>query len=156
MGVLMQQIVVGLFSAGGHFDQAGLVVGATWWNSLPFWWAVFYVIFVGINIIGIEATMRFTVVITVLSIAVLLFFFLAAIFSGKLDLSVWTNISKAGTPVPGGGGPWLPFGISGIFKSLPFAIWFFLAIEEVPLAAEEWIEPRRDVPRGSVLAITRC
>jgi ethanolamine permease len=152
MGLLMQQIVVGLFSAGGHFDQAGLVVGATWWNSLPFWWAVFYILFVGINIIGIETTMRFTVTITVLSIAVLLFFFLAAIFSGKLDFSLLTNISKAGTPVPGGGGSWLPFGISGIFKSLPFAIWFFLAIEEVPLAAEESMDPRRDVPRGSILA----
>jgi ethanolamine permease len=152
MGLLMQQIVVGLFSAGGHFDQAGLVVGATWWNSLPFWWAVFYVLFVGINIVGIETTMRFTVTITVLSIAVLLFFFLAAIFSGKLDFSLLTNISKAGTPVPGGGASWLPFGISGIFKSLPFAIWFFLAIEEVPLAAEESMDPRRDVPRGSILA----
>jgi ethanolamine permease len=152
MGLLMQQIVVGLFSAGGHFDQAGLVVGATWWNSLPFWWAVFYVLFVGINIVGIETTMRFTVTITVLSIAVLLFFFLAAIFSGKLDFSLLTNISKAGTPIPGGGGSWLPFGISGIFKSLPFAIWFFLAIEEVPLAAEESMDPRRDVPRGSILA----
>ena len=152
MGLLMQQIVVGLFSAGGHFDEAGLVVGATWWNSLPFWWAVFYILFVGINVIGIETTMRFTVTITVLSIAVLLFFFLAAIFSGKLDFSLLTNISKAGTPVPGGGGSWLPFGISGIFKSLPFAIWFFLAIEEVPLAAEESMDPRRDVPRGSILA----
>ena len=44
-------------------------------------------------------------------------------------------------------------GSSGIFKSLPFAIWFFLAIEEVPLAAEESMDPRRDVPRGSVLAM---
>ncbi len=43
--------------------------------------------------------------------------------------------------------------MSGIFKSLPFAIWFFLAIEEVPLAAEESMDPRRDVPRGSVLAM---
>jgi ethanolamine permease len=42
--------------------------------------------------------------------------------------------------------------VSGIFKSLPFAIWFFLAIEEVPLAAEESMDPRRDVPKGSILA----
>src|SRR5213078_2003075 len=41
----------------------------------------------------------------------------------------------------------------GIFKSLPFAIWFFLAIEEVPLAAEESMDPRRDVPRGATLAM---
>ena len=33
---------------------------------------------------------------------------------------------------------------------MPFAIWFFLAIEEVPLAAEESMDPRRDVPKGSV------
>jgi len=152
MGLLAQQIVVGLFNAGGHFDATGTVVGIAWWNSLPFWWALFYAIFVGINIVGIEATMRFTVTITILSIAVLLFFFLAAIFSGKLDFSLWTNIAKDGKEVAKGGGPMLPFGISGIFKSLPFAIWFFLAIEEVPLAAEESMDPRRDVPRGSVLA----
>ena len=129
------------------------MTGNPWWNSLPFWWAVFYIIFVGINVIGIEATMRFTVTITVLSIAVLVFFFLAAIFSGKLDFSLWTNISKDGGEIPGGGGSWLPFGFSGIFKSLPFAIWFFLAIEEVPLAAEESMDPRRDVPKGSVWAM---
>src|SRR5205823_7336370 len=93
-----------------------------------------------------------TVTITVLSIAVLVFFFLAAIFSGKLDFSLWNNISSSGKELAGGGGPWFPFGISGIFKALPFAIWFYLAIEEVPLAAEESMDPRRDVPRGSVLA----
>ena len=97
-----------------------------------------------------NSAVRFTVTITILSIAVLAFFFLAAIFSGKLDFSLWTNVSKDGGEIAGGGGPWLPFGISGIFKSLPFAIWFFLAIEEVPLAAEESMDPRRDVPKGSV------
>jgi ethanolamine permease len=159
MGLLAQQIVVGLFSAGGHFNASGTVVGASWWNSLPFWWALFYIIFVGINIVGIEATMRFTVAITVLSIAVLVFFFLAAIFSGKLDFNNWTNISSTLNPdgslkeIAGGGGSFFPFGISGIFKSLPFAIWFFLAIEEVPLAAEESMDPRRDVPRGATLAM---
>jgi ethanolamine permease len=49
-----------------------------------------------------------------------------------------------------GGGPFLPLGISGIFKALPFAIWFYLAIEEIPLAAEESMDPRRDVPRGTL------
>jgi ethanolamine permease len=143
IGLLMQEITAGLFN----------INGSPWWNSLPFWWAVFYIIFVGINIVGIEATMRFTVTITVLSIAVLVFFFVAAIFSGKLDFSLWTNISKSGGEVAGGGGSWFPFGVSGIFKSLPFAIWFFLAIEEVPLAAEESMDPRRDVPKGSVWAM---
>ena len=32
----------------------------------------------------------------------------------------------------------------------PFAIWFFLAIEGVPLAAEETRDPKRDMPRGII------
>ncbi len=61
IGLLMQSIVVDLFD----------VVGDPWWNSEPVWWLVFYAIFVWVNIIGIEATMRFTVVITVLALAIL-------------------------------------------------------------------------------------
>src|SRR5262245_13889905 len=143
IALLVQPIVAGLFD----------VTGSPWWNSEPFWWAVFYLVFVSVNIAGIEATMRFTVFITLSSLAVLAFFVLAAIFSGKLDFNLWTNISKSGETIPGGGGPWLPFGVTGILKSLPFAIWYFLAIEEVPLAAEESMDPRRDVPKGSIRAM---
>jgi ethanolamine permease len=154
MGLLWQQVMVGLFEVGGRFAADGSIVDVAWWNTLPFWWAVFYVIFVGINYVGIEATMRFTVTITVLSLVVLAFFFIAALVSGKFDTSNWTNIPDGGgEALAGGGGPLFPFGIGGIFKALPFAIWFFLAIEEVPLAAEESMDPRRDVPRGSVLAM---
>ena len=121
------------------------------WNSEPFWWAVFYIIFVGINIVGIEATMRFTVGITVIALGILAFFYVAALVSGEFKPSLLFNIPEGGgVPLPNGGGPWLPFGISGIFKSLPFAIWFYLAIEEVPLAAEESMDPKRDVPKGTI------
>jgi ethanolamine permease len=153
MGLLAQTIVTGLFEAGGKFASDGTLTNIAWWNSLPVWWALFYVIFVWINVVGIEATMRFTVTITILSIVVLLFFFIAALTSGKFDTSLWTNIPKGGgDAIAGGGGPLFPHGIGGIFKALPFAIWFYLAIEEVPLAAEESMDPRRDVPKGSVLA----
>ncbi len=143
ISLLMQEIVVGIFD----------VTGDPWWNSLPIWALIFYAIFVWINIVGIEATMKFTITITVLSLAVLAFFVLAAIFSGDLNFDLWTNIAEDGGELAEGGGPLLPFGISGIFKSLPFAIWFFLAIEEVPLAAEESMDPRRDVPRGSIMGM---
>ncbi len=36
----------------------------------------------------------------------------------------------------------------GVLAALPFAIWFYLAIEELPLAAEEAHDPKRDMPRG--------
>jgi ethanolamine permease len=144
MGVLMHDIVIDLFD----------VTGEPWWNSEPLWWAVFYVVFVGINVIGIEATMRFTIAITVLALGILAVFFVSALVAGKIHPSLWFNIPKGGgDPLPNGGGPFLPFGISGIFKSLPFAIWFYLAIEEVPLAAEESMDPRRDVPKGTIFGM---
>jgi len=120
-----------------------------WWNSEPFWWAVFYIVFLAINISGVEATFRFTVGITVVAIAILVVFFVSALFSGDFSTSNWFNIADGGGEAAGNG-PFLPFGISGIFKALPFAIWFYLAIEEVPLAAEESMDPRRDVPKGTV------
>ena len=141
IGLLMQAIVVDLFD----------VVGDPWWNSEPFWWLLFYAVFVWVNIIGIEATMRFTIVITVLALAILGVFYVSSLVSGKFDTSLLFNIPDGGgEALAGGGGPFLPFGISGVFKALPFAIWFYLAIEEVPLAAEESMDPKRDVPKGTI------
>ena len=145
IGLLMQSLVVEMFN----------VTGEPWWNSEPFWWAVFYVIFVGINVVGIELTMRFTIVITVLALGVLAIFYVSALVSGEFDASLWFNIpqdwdGETASLLADGGGPFLPLGISGVFKALPFAIWFYLAIEEIPLAAEESMDPRRDVPKGTI------
>ena len=38
----------------------------------------------------------------------------------------------------------------GIWAAFPFAIWFFLAIEGVPLAAEETRDPSTDMPKGLI------
>ncbi len=107
------------------------------------WWVGFYIIFVGLNIVGIETTMRFTVVICFLSLAILGVFFVSALTDFSFDHL--TNI-----PPEEGNSDFLPFGIEGIFKNLPFAIWFYLAIEELPLAAEESLDPRRDIPKATM------
>jgi ethanolamine permease len=144
IGLLMQELMISFFD----------ITGDPWWNSEPVWWLLFYALFVWVNIIGIEATMRFTVTITVLALGVLAIFYVSAIVSGEFDMDLWFNIPDGGgEALAGGGGPFLPFGIGGIFKALPFAIWFYLAIEEVPLAAEESMDPRRDVPRGTILGM---
>jgi ethanolamine permease len=139
MGFLMHDIVKGLFD----------IAGEPWLNSPVTWWAVFYVIFVGLNIVGIEVTMRFTVAVTIIALGILAFFFVAALVSGAFDSSLWTNI----TPDEGGTS-FLPHGIGGIFPAIPFAIWFFLAIEELPLAAEESMDPQRDIPRATLWGMT--
>jgi ethanolamine permease len=107
------------------------------------WLVIFYVVFVGLNVIGIEATMRFSIFICFLSLAVLVVFFVLSIFN--FDVDNLTNIAPAA-----GGTSFLPFGVGGIFAALPFAIWFYLAIEELPLAAEESMDPARDVPRATM------
>ena len=61
---------------------------------------------------------------------------------------------SAGRPeLPEGNGPYLPFGIHGVSLTLPFAVWLYLAIEEIPLAAEESSDPKRDMPRGIMLGM---
>jgi ethanolamine permease len=107
------------------------------------WWLAAYAIFVGLNIFGIEATMRFTVIICFLSLGILAVFFISALTDFSVDHL--TNI-----PPEAGNSKWLPFGIEGIFKNLPFAIWFYLAIEELPLAAEESMDPKRDIPKATM------
>ena len=67
------------------------------------------------------------------------------LFSGKFDFGLLTNI-----PPEDGGSSFLPKGIWGIFPALPFAIWFYLAIEELPLAAEESHDPKRDIPKATI------
>jgi ethanolamine permease len=152
--VITPAVVVGAMGFLMHDVMAGLldISGEPWWNSYVTWTLVFYVIFVYINIIGIEATMRFTVAINIIALAILAFFYVAAIFSGDFSVDLLDNIPP--DPTASGSTNWLPFGWAGIFPAIPFAIWFFLAIEELPLAAEESHDPRRDIPKATLWGMT--
>ncbi len=55
--------------------------------------------------------------------------------------------------LPEGNGPFFPIGFAGVLKTLPFAVWLFLAIEQLPLAAEESVDPKKDMPRGIILGM---
>ena len=147
--VITPAVVVGAMGFLSHDIVFDLTGADGWWNSPVLWWAVYYIIFVGINILGIEITMRFTVIITVAALAVLAFFFVAVLVSGKFDASLLTNI-----PPDEGQTSFLPHGVAGIFPALPFAIWFYLAIEELPLAAEESHDPKKDIPRATIWGLT--
>ena len=110
--------------------------------SQPIWWVIFYAIFVGLNYIGVEASFRFTVVICFVSLAILAIFYAGALT--ELDFTKFAIDTQGG---------WFTEGIPGIFYALPFAIWFYLAIEELPLAAEEASDPKRDIPRGTIYGL---
>jgi ethanolamine permease len=129
-------IVVGI---GGYMDSiANDLVGLN--LSQPVWWAIFYAIFVGLNFVGVEASFRFAVIICFTSLAILLVFYIGAI--PNLDFTRWA--------IDANGGHWFIDGVKGVFYAFPFAIWFYLAIEELPLAAEESADPKRDIPKGTI------
>ena len=107
----------------------------------PLWWLIAYVIFVSLNIVGAAITFRFSLIITLLALTIL-----AVAWVGSLphfDLGMALNIEPEE-----GGTRWFPMGHRGVAYALPFAMWFYLAIEEVPLASEESHDPKRDMPKG--------
>jgi ethanolamine permease len=108
----------------------------------PLVWLATYAVFVGLNAAGVEATFQFTVFITAVALAILAVFYVGAI----------PHFDLANARAPGDA-PWFPNGLPGVLASLPFAIWFYLAIEQLPLAAEEAHTPERDLPRGIVLGL---
>src|SRR5215470_6005225 len=118
----------------------------------PAWWIIGYIVFVGFNIRGVELSFMVTIMMTLLAIGILVFFFVTAIpfFDfGKYALNIGMDpATGAAVELPDGHGPFLPFGLHGILASLPFAVWLFLAIEQLPLAAEESADPKRDMPKG--------
>lgn len=108
--------------------------------------AGFYAVFLGIHIYGAGEALRLIFAITALAVVALIVWVVAMVpffDSAKLfDIAV--------SPDAAGASPFLPFGYFGIWAAIPFAMWFFLAIEGVPLAAEETSDPTRDLPRGLI------
>jgi ethanolamine permease len=117
--------------------------------TLPGWllYAILYVVFIALNAAGAHISFRFAIVVSIISIAILLVFSVMALFSPALDWSSLWNIA----PDPGWN-EFLPHGALPILFALPFAMWFFLGIEELPLAAEESHDPVRDIPRAGFWA----
>ncbi|AYC34449.1 amino acid permease [Pseudomonas cavernae] len=118
----------------------------------PLWWIGFYVVFIWLNVVGVELSFKVTLVVTLLALACLVVFWISAF--PHLDFSRWAmNVGPGGVELPEGNGPFLPKGWVGVLASLPFAVWLFLAIEQLPLAAEESVDPKRDMPKGIILGM---
>lgn len=118
----------------------------------PLWWVLGYSIFVGLNIRGVELSFKVTLVVTVLALLCLVIFWASAL--PNMDFGRWAmNVGPGGVELPDGHGPFLPTGWHGVLAALPFAVWLFLAVEQLPLAAEESHAPQRDMPRGILAAM---
>jgi ethanolamine permease len=92
-----------------------------------------YLLFTALNIYGVKAAATFELIITILAVGELLLF--SGITLPHLEMK---NLQQNA----------FPHGWQGVFAAIPFAIWFFLAIEGVANVAEEAINPQRTILIG--------
>jgi ethanolamine permease len=109
---------------------------------------VFYGVFVGLFLYGVGEALKVMFVITALAIAAIVVFVIGMV--PQFDPSNLLDINTTGAV---GASSFLPFGLVGIWAAFPYAIWFFLGIEALPLAAEETRDPVRDMPKGLIAAM---
>ena len=98
----------------------------------------FNVVFIFINILGVKESAVFTLFITLLAVAELLLFM--GIVGPHFKMSNYVSHP-------------MPFGWAGVFAALPFAVWFYLAIEGVAMVAEEVENPKRNIPKGYIYGL---
>lgn len=99
-----------------------------------------YILFVIINCIGVKTAATVELLITLVAIGGLIFFAGNGTPHMRMSNFDFGNILGDG-------------GIRGIFAAIPFAIWFYLAVEGGALAAEECKNPKKDIPKGFLLGI---
>jgi ethanolamine permease len=142
--------VVVFFSAQYANGVTSELLGLDLSDNMWIWWLVLYAVFIGLNAAGAAVSFRFAIVVSIISIGILVAFGVMALVSGAFDWNSLWNIPVDAAAA--GSSEFLPNGILPILFALPFAMWFFLGIEELPLAAEESHNPARDIPRAGVWA----
>jgi ethanolamine permease len=95
--------------------------------------ALAYLLLTGLNVWGVRQAATFELFVTVIAV-----FELVVFCAVTLPAFRWENVALEA---------W-PNGWTGVAAAIPFAIWFYLAIEGVANAAEEARHPQRDVAIG--------
>ncbi|MBH0015926.1 ethanolamine permease [Pseudoalteromonas sp. NGC95] len=114
----------------------------------PWVYALFYLLFVGIHLAGVGEALKVMMVIS--GLAVLAIIATAFVLITNFDASRLFDVPVTNAV---GASEFLPLGWYGVWAALPFAMWLFLAVEGVPLAAEEAKDPAKDVPKGIIGAM---
>jgi ethanolamine permease len=104
-----------------------------------------YIVFMTLNILGVSIAATFELVVTVLAVIELLVFM--GVVAPGFSFARFAAGGWAGQDVFSGAA------IAGMFAAIPFAIWFFLAIEGAAMAAEEAKDPKRTIPKAYIAGI---
>ena len=106
---------------------------------------VVFIIFVTINFMGMHTSAVFELIVTIVALVGLCIYWGAAAPHFSID-----NFLRPLAENNGFSGflQYIPGGWHGIIASVPFAIWFYLALEGGAMSAEEMINPQKDIPKG--------
>ncbi|ARV59065.1 amino acid ABC transporter permease [Nostocales cyanobacterium HT-58-2] len=111
-------------------------------------WILLYTVFVAIAIQSLELTLNVSLFLTLAAIFVLGLFYVSMLGTNVFKPELLFNI-----PADPGQSANLPKGWHGIFAAIPYAIWFYLAIELLPLANEETENVSRNMPRALIIGM---
>lgn len=98
-----------------------------------------FCLFVFINCMGIESAAIVELAVTVVAILGVIVYFIGGI--PTVDIG---NLFAGNTSING---------LHGIFAAIPFAVWFYLAVEAGAMGAEECKNPQKDIPKAFIAGI---
>ena len=104
-----------------------------------------YAVFMTLNIVGVQVAATFELLMALLAIFELLVFM--GVVAPGFSMAHFTKGGWSGAD------GFSLAAIPGMFAAIPFAIWFFLAIEGVAMAAEEAKDPKRSIPIAYITGI---
>ena len=99
---------------------------------------VAYLIFLFINMRGIEAGQTIGLIVTIIGVAGVVLY--AGVGLPRCDFTLLGKMGELG-------------GVKGIFYAIPYAVWFYLAFEAGGMGAEECKNPAKDIPKGFIIGI---
>ena len=91
--------------------------------------------------VGIRESARFNMAVCSLNMACILLVIISGVGSARI-----ANLTE-------GAGGFLPFGMSGVFSAAGIVFFSFIGFDNLPNAAEEAINPTRDIPRSIVTSL---
>ncbi|MGX5690799.1 ethanolamine permease [Arcticibacter tournemirensis] len=97
-----------------------------------------YVVFTCINMLGIKEAAWFSLIMTLLAIAELLVFI--GVLAPHFKMETFMN-----NP--------MPFGWTGVFAALPFAIWLYVCLEGIAMVAEEIKDGNKVIAKGYISSL---
>jgi len=126
----------------------------SWWID-PVLWIALTVIFTTANSFGASTSLALQVGMFIATMAMLLAFYIVAAVSPEgqaLNLTRWGLTIFNDPEQPNSlETEYFPVGVwMGSVLSLPFCLWFYLGIEELPLVESLARDPKRDMPRALV------